>query len=181
MSTIPYDGLNPTVFANQNSDKKINIYGLTLGFNAKIWGVIINQDVNLTRCKNTNYGKEPFAHIPPVFGKLEILKEFNNWKFRFLCLFSGPKDSADFDAADVDNLSETPVINEFSNEGQVVNQVYAGLPGWYTLNLSTQYKLNKNIIFQFGVDNILDAHYKTFGSGLSAPGRNFITSINYSF
>jgi hemoglobin/transferrin/lactoferrin receptor protein len=31
------------------------------------------------------------------------------------------------------------------------------------------------------LENILDQHYKTFASGLSAPGRNFIVTLKARF
>ena len=37
-------------------------------------------------------------------------------------------------------------------------------------------KLNESFKLQMNIDNILNRHYKTFSSGLSAPGRNFIFS-----
>ena len=52
-----------------------------------------------------------------------------------------------------------------------------GYPSWWTLNTSAQYKVNDNLKIQFGIENILDQHYRTFASGISAPGRNFIISL----
>ena len=80
-----------------------------------------------------------------------------------------------FDAAGVDNLDETPIE---INEGIVDEK---GTPAWYTLNLKSSYQLNDNLNIQAGIDNVLDQHYKTAGSGLSAPGRNLILSVRAKF
>ena len=181
VSVIQYDGDFATTFANQNSDTRVNIYGLTIGLSANIAGFKIVQDVNITKYLNTDANRGPFAHIPPLFGKIEVLKEINKWKFRLLCLFSGSKDKSEFDDADIDNLSETPIIGEEEGEDGGTYRIYAGLPGWSILNFSAQYKIKPNLKLQFGVDNALDLHYKTFGSGVSAPGRSFIASLHLDF
>ena len=177
MSTMPYDGEVVTLFANQNADKKVHIYGFTLGMDASIMGFKINQDVNITKGINRDISQGPFAHIPPVFGKLEVLKNIDKWSFRFICLYAGEKKSSDFDYAGVDNIDETPLIG-FDENG---DEIWAGSPSWYTLNFSVKHQFNQNTNIQFGVDNLLDTHYKTFGSGISAPGRNIVLSGQYNF
>ena len=92
-------------------------------------------------------------------------------------MYSGFKPVTEFDQAGIDNLDETPhVAIGLDNE-----PVSMGLPSWYIVNFSTQHQITKNITINLGVDNILDAHYKTFGSGLSAPGRSIITEFRCLF
>jgi len=71
-------------------------------------------------------------------------------------------------------LEETPLISE--NLG-----IYAGSPAWNDLSFLTQYNWKENITFRLGLDNIFDIHYRTFASGVSAPGRNFKIGANVSF
>lgn len=64
------------------------------------------------------------------------------------------------------------------------NEQYAtpeGMPAWWTLNLRLQYQLNKNLLIQGACENILDANYRVFASGISAPGRNFIVAVRANF
>ena len=56
-----------------------------------------------------------------------------------------------------------------------------GMPAWWTLNLRLQYQLNKNLLIQGACENILDANYRVFASGISAPGRNFIVAVRANF
>jgi len=165
-------------FGNQNYSNKINIYGFSLGFNAMISNTQIKADFNITRASSPQEKTLTIAHIPPTFGRIEVLKKINRLKFRMLCVYSGSKPAEQFDVAGVDNLDETPFLGEDPDTGE---GVWAGLPSWYTINLSAQYKLFENTEISFGVENMLDAHYKTFGSGISAPGRNLICSLNYKF
>ena len=37
------------------------------------------------------------------------------------------------------------------------------------------------LLAQVGLENILDVHYKTYSSGISAPGRNLILTLQASF
>jgi hemoglobin/transferrin/lactoferrin receptor protein len=52
-----------------------------------------------------------------------------------------------------------------------------GMPAWYTLNWRVQWQMKEQLQAVFGVDNILDTQYRTFASGINAPGRNFIFSL----
>jgi hemoglobin/transferrin/lactoferrin receptor protein len=56
-----------------------------------------------------------------------------------------------------------------------------GSLAWYTLNLRGQYTLTDWLTMNAALENILDHHYRTYSSGISAPGRNFIISIKASF
>ena len=56
-----------------------------------------------------------------------------------------------------------------------------GNPSWQTLDLNYINKLTKDIEMRISVENIFDVHYKTFGSGISAKGRNFILSLVTKF
>ena len=177
-SMIYYDDEMVYTYSNQNSPNIIDVYGGTIGFNAMIYGFELNGDFNITRGETRGDSGEPIAHIPPNFGKLEIIKKIKKLKARLLLLYSDGKKNEDFDSAGIDNLDETPLLG-FSEESG--DEIWAGLPSWYTLNLSIGYELSNSFSFNFGVENIMDAHYKTFSSGISAPGRNFIFSTQYHF
>jgi len=177
-SMILYDDEMVYTFSNQNSPNIIDIYGGTIGFNAIVYGFEINGDFNITKGETRNNAGEPVAHIPPNFGKIEVIKKINKLQARFLLLYSAGKRTEDFDTAGIDNLDETPFLGFSEVSG---DEIWAGLPSWYTLNFSIGYELSGSFGFNFGVENIMDAHYKTFSSGISAPGRNFIFSGQYNF
>jgi hemoglobin/transferrin/lactoferrin receptor protein len=54
-------------------------------------------------------------------------------------------------------------------------------PSWYTLNFKIAYYPNKNMSIAAGVENITDQLYRTFGSGISASGRNFTLTLRGNF
>ena len=55
-----------------------------------------------------------------------------------------------------------------------------GFPAWNILNAKANYKINDGFAVSFSVENIFDRMYRSFASGVSAPGRNFIFSIRYN-
>lgn len=55
------------------------------------------------------------------------------------------------------------------------------LPAWFTVNLRLSYKVFKLLSLQAGVDNIFDTQYRTFASGINAPGRNFILAVRFHY
>jgi hemoglobin/transferrin/lactoferrin receptor protein len=54
-------------------------------------------------------------------------------------------------------------------------------PNWMTWNFKTSYHFNSFISLSGGVENITDLRYRPYGSGISAPGRNFILALRGSF
>jgi hemoglobin/transferrin/lactoferrin receptor protein len=55
------------------------------------------------------------------------------------------------------------------------------MPAWFTLNVRASYAFCKNLSLQVGLENIMDTNYRTFASGVSAPGRNLQFSVRASF
>lgn len=50
-------------------------------------------------------------------------------------------------------------------------------PSWYTINMKLGVKLFDFTVLGLGIENITDQRYRPYSSGISAPGRNFISSI----
>jgi hemoglobin/transferrin/lactoferrin receptor protein len=107
--------------------------------------------------------------------------DFDSWYGSLLVLYNGRKDKEDYDlASGTDNLEESPIVWAQSQEGNWIKE-YRGTPPWYTVNMSAACHLSEHLDLQVAIDNIFDHHYKTFSSGVSSPGRNFILTIRASF
>jgi hemoglobin/transferrin/lactoferrin receptor protein len=107
----------------------------------------------------------PLDHIPPVYGRLGIQAKKNKWNGEFYWLFNGRKDSSQYNLKGEDNqLYSADPARGFT-------------PGWSTLNLRITLKINDLISAQVAVENILDKFYRTFASGMGAPGRNLVISL----
>ena len=112
------------------------------------------------------YKKDAVGHIPPFYGKSALTYKQRKIKLSLYTRFNGRKKWEEFSV-----LSDNPdqAIDGF------------GTPAWATINASLFIYLHSNLKIQAAYENILDAHYKTFASGISAPGRNIITSLYFRF
>ena len=61
------------------------------------------------------------------------------------------------------------------NEDEAITD--EGFPAWYTINLRSHYRISEHLEVQLSIENLLDRFYKTFASGIGAPGRNFILTL----
>lgn len=58
-----------------------------------------------------------------------------------------------------------------------VNYPVGGLPAWTIACVRASYDVNSTLTVQAAVENIFDLQYRPAGSGISAPGRNIITTL----
>jgi hemoglobin/transferrin/lactoferrin receptor protein len=164
--SILYDGVMSKVFTNKNN-RNAFIYGNSTVLNYRLssfWKMYGMATYTVGRITENKF-LSPLDHIPPVFGKVGVAFSPNKFTIDAFALFNGTKKIADYKLNGEDNEQyATPI----------------GMPTWYTLNLKVTYTL-QSLIFSGGIENILDRNYRTFSSGISAPGRNIYASINYGF
>lgn len=165
--SIVVDGILTNVLANTNLGKA-RIYGFYAGLSYQPWlNTMI--DVSMSYTKGIDESEEqaiPLAHIPPFYGKLSIKQELPKLRLKnlFYVQFNGWKRIEDYGPASSPDRLIFAVPDE-------------GMPAWYTLNYRATWQAKEQIQLQIGVDNLLDTHYRTFASGLNAPGRNFIIAL----
>jgi len=142
------------------------IYGSSFGIKSQLLSWLFYEN-SFTWQKGWDVSNnEPLGHIPPAFGKSLFKIKKGKMEYRLWGIYTNWKYIEDMNSSGVDN-------NDLGTE--------EGYPSWWTINSSFQYKLNDNIKLQLGVENILDQHYRTFASGISAPGRNVIISLKTNF
>ena len=56
-----------------------------------------------------------------------------------------------------------------------------GTPGYSVLDLRSGWKLNRNVDFTLGMENLLDEDYRVHGSGVNRPGRGLTFGLVLSF
>ena len=162
--SILYDGEMMRIQMNKNIESA-NISGLNFECTYTLKkDFIINSNCNYIVGKTIN--NLPLAHVPPLNANLNIEYTIKNNSFNINTRYNSWKKAEDYDLAGVDNLEEATID---------------GAPSWYTINLYYSYKLDSNFTYGIGIKNIFDVHYKTFGSALSASGRNFILSLHANF
>lgn len=156
-----YEGDWLKTFVNDNSNR-----GIIHGFNLNMISDL-NSNISFRGSLNYTFGQDhtlnqPLAHIPPIFGKADIVYEANKFIHEFFIVYSGWKK--------IENMSLTGEDNE--EEGTLY-----GYPGWYTLNFRTTYNASNNISVQFALENIINNMYKPFAAAVAAPGINFIATL----
>ena len=163
--TIYYDGSFDTIQTNINAGEAF-IYGTSATLLADL-----SDDLQFKGSINYTFGHNisdsgPLAHIPPVYGLLSLNYQKEKTRLELVSRFNGKKILERYSDNSSDNLDKaTPT----------------GTPSWYTLNLYTAHQFSKQFRLTFGIENILDKHYRPFSSGVSAAGRNFMIGLQGSF
>lgn len=128
----------------------------------------------------------PFAHIPPMYGNTSLIFQKPKFDLEFAVRYNASKPVEKYAVNKIengiikrdgtsDNLEDTAVKWV---DGKAV---HVGSLGWVTYNLYSTIRLGEKVSINLAVENILDTHYRTFASGISAPGRNFVTAFRVNF
>lgn len=160
--SLEYDGTVSRIWANQNTGRAF-ITGVNMNIEARF-----NGNFSMQQTFTYTYGRVidsvlvPMDHIAPFFGRTSLIYERNKWRAEAYAQYQGAKALRDYSASGEDNLQyATP----------------EGMPGWYTLNLRASYSPIPQFQVQLACENLLDRRYRTFASGISAPGRNFSVTL----
>jgi hemoglobin/transferrin/lactoferrin receptor protein len=167
-ATITYNGFPANVVSSQNASEAY-VYGYTLGGRYDVTDAFsFSGSYNFTygRVLNPGSTQTPLDHIAPAFGRAGVLYANKLVRAEAFVNFSSKKKLEDYSSSGEDNLQYAPAD---------------GMPGWYTLNLRGSYEINKTFVLQVGVDNLMDIQYRTFASGINAPGRNIFGTLRVRF
>jgi hemoglobin/transferrin/lactoferrin receptor protein len=105
-------------------------------------------------------------HTPPLFGKFSFTYSNKKHQIGYFISYNGKKQLKNF------SVSELNKLYLYTDSGS---------PSWITHNFFYKFNYNYFINFDFGIDNIFDIHYRTYSSGISAPGRNIRLGLNLKF
>jgi hemoglobin/transferrin/lactoferrin receptor protein len=167
--SIMYDGILSKVEALVNAESA-NIYGGNI-----LLEFMIMPELRTVNDLTLTYGRDsedfPLRHVPPVFGRSHLQFEKISVLFDLFVEFNGKFDFEKL-APDEQDKPHLYAIDENGNPWS---------PGWWTLNLKGNYNFNKLFTFSGGIENILDKRYRTYSSGIVAPGRNYFISLGIHF
>jgi hemoglobin/transferrin/lactoferrin receptor protein len=126
------------------------------------------------------------GHIPPFFGSAALTWASQALEMKLSWRFNGRKALRDYEVVDIitNPDGEQVIIRAGSSDniefGNVFESAagpeYGDLPAWQVFDLHWLYK-QENRTFFMSIENLLDLHYRTFSSGISASGRNFNLGI----
>ena len=173
LTEIIYDGSLSQIQALQNSSRSL-IYGLEFGMK---WP--LSQNLIIKTQHNVIAGYElnelsfsyPVRHIPPNYGNFHII--FKKGKLN-LDAFVNYNSEIPFK-----DLAESERAKAYLYATDKNGNPYS--PSWHTINLRTKYSFSESINCSLSFENISDKLYRPYSSGISAPGSNFIFSLNYAY
>ncbi|MBK9016729.1 MAG: TonB-dependent receptor [Saprospiraceae bacterium] len=161
--SVDFMGSRYRTLANVNVGKA-KVWGIAANGKFQVsHGLILKGNITYTQGRDLT-NKAPLDHIPPLFGNASLLYEKDKFFAQADFLFNGMKKLVDYSPSGEDN------------------QQYAtpdGTPDWQTYNLHLGRQLTKLLRLQLGVENIADLNYRTFASGINAPGRNVVVSLHW--
>ena len=173
INQIIYDGELSDIYAIQNTSKSW-LYGFETGLK-------INLSDNFDFKTQYNYlnGEQrdmqgaanlPVRHVSPHFGNIHLIYSKNKTKVDLFFNYNSKLSFSQLSNSERDK----PYLYAIDKNGNPYS------PSWHTLNLRTLYELNKNFQFTASIENISNKLYRPYSSGISAPGINFIFSVNYN-
>jgi hemoglobin/transferrin/lactoferrin receptor protein len=171
--SILYDGEMSEVYALQNA-----AYGTVYGFNA---GIEVKLPSGLTFMSRFNYqlGVEEMEngdltrsrHAAPAFGVTRFTYQKQKLMLQVYAMYSV---GVSFEHLNEEERQK-PVIYASDQNGNPYS------PAWYTINFKAMYQFHENFTVSAGLENITDQRYRTYSSGLVAPGRNMVISLRAKF
>ena len=173
ISEIMYGGELSNVQAIQNAAKAY-VYGFEFGLEAYLseqWS--LSSNLTLTEgVEEEDDGTETAArHAAPTFSDFHIV-----WKNQRIStdLFVNYNGEVAYDDLAMSE-QEKDYIYAIDENGNPFS------PSWYTLNFRSQYDVSRTIKITTNVENLTDQRYRTYSSGIVAPGINVILGLGYYF
>ncbi len=109
---------------------------------------------------------ERLRHIPPIFGQTSLTYQREKWSSLLQLRYNGKISWQELPAG------EQEKGNIYAPEGSL---------SWVVLDLKASWKPLTALEISSGLENILNTHYRTYSSGISAPGRNLYLSLRTFF
>lgn len=173
LDSIVYDGDLSKVQAIQNA-AEAEVYGIQAGVDVQLpKGFSLSSRYNYQKGTEVldDGSESPSRHAAPAFGVTRLNYHYQHLDLQFYAMYNGKRSAADMPEEEKDKKE----IYALNSNGE------AFTPEWYTLNFKAMYSFSANFSLSAGLENITDQRYRPYSSGISAPGRNFIMSLNARF
>ena len=163
--SILFDGVLSKVQADVNADNA-HLYGLQLKLQSdlKPWMRITSA---FTWMDGQDQEGLPLRHVTPSFGSTHLIVKKKGLLIDVYNRYSGEIAASQLAPSE----QNKPHIYATDESGRPFS------PHWHTLNLKTSYSLSHTLTLHMGCENITDVRYRPYSSGLVAPGRNWVFSV----
>lgn len=170
MDSIFYDGIKSRVQAIVNATSaRVSGAGMD-------WNISLSSYLDWMGHINYQRGYEiegndklPLRHAAPLFGMTSFQFTKHAVSSRLAFRYNGKIKNA---AMPISELSK-PHLYPMDANGQLF------LPRWMVVDWYFAYSISEKIKLRGGIENILDRQYRTYSSGIVAPGRNFFLNFTY--
>jgi hemoglobin/transferrin/lactoferrin receptor protein len=113
----------------------------------------------------------PLRHAAPLYGLTKLSYNKNKFRTELVFLFNG--EISHKNLAPSEREKPHMYISDFNGNP------YS--PAWQTVNLRCAWQFTPSINLTAAIENVFDKRYRTYSSGITAPGRNIILSLQANF
>ena len=113
----------------------------------------------------------PGRHVAPTFGDLHLL--WNNQKIKTDLFLNFNGEIA------YEDLAPSERSKDYIYAVDANGNPYS--PSWYTLNFRSQYQISNAFKATAILENITDQRYRSYSSGIVAPGINLVLGLGVRF
>ena len=169
LTTMIYDGEESNIQAIVNAGFA-KIYGLTAQFNFQL-NDYFDLKSGMTRMIGNDNDGYSIRHVPPLYGNMSMTFENTNWKFQLNTFFNGEIAFKDLAPSEADK----PDLYAIDVNGNPYS------PAWFTIDFKSTYQFSKAFEMHLDLENLMDIRYRTYSSGIAAPGRSVHMSLFFNF
>ena len=172
-SEIIYNGELSNVQAIQNAAKAY-VYGFEFGVDAFMTeNLSFSGNLTITDgIEEDEDGTDSAArHAAPTFADAHLIWQNQKFKADFFLNYNGE--------ISFDDLALSERSKEFIYEADENGNPFS--PSWYTLNVRSQYQISNALKVNLSLENFTNQRYRTYSSGIVAPGINLILGLGYRF
>lgn len=118
-----------------------------------------------------NGTRSPLRHAAPLFYRSSLRYQQTNTTIELYYVFNAAVKNSQMPAEEISK--------DYMYAKDADGKPFA--PEWYTLNVKLMHQISDRFGVSAGIENITDQRYRPYSSGLVAPGRNLIFSVNARF
>ncbi len=170
---IEYNGELSNVQAMQNAARAY-VYGFEFAVDITFTeNLSVNGNLSFTEgIEEEDDGTDsPGRHVAPTFGDLHLVWKNQKIKTDLFFNFNGE--------VSADDLAVSEQSKTYIYASDADGNPYS--PSWHTLNFRSQYAFSNTLKLTASLENITNQRYRSYSSGIVAPGRNLIVALGYTF
>lgn len=170
---IIYQGELSNVQAIQNASMA-RVYGFEAGVEVNFTEQLqLRSQYNITDGyeKEEDGSKVTVRHVAPQFGNAHLVWKNEKLKFDVFAEYNGQLGFNDLAPSE----QNKPYLYAKDENGNPYS------PSWYTINFASQYQVTNSLRLNATLENITNQRYRTYSSGIAAPGLNLIVALGYKF